>query len=73
MENWNCRILDYKDSRFLKKFYLFILRERERDRERESKSRGGAERGRERIPSRFHAVSTDPDAELKPTNHEIMT
>ena len=31
------------------------------------------ERGRRRIPSRLHAVSTEPDAHLKPTNGEIMT
>ena len=37
--------------------------------------RGGAERerGRERIPSRFQAVSAKPDAGFKLTNHEIMT
>ena len=35
-------------------------------------SRGGAERerGRERIPSRLHVDSTEPDAG---TNYEIMT
>ena len=31
------------------------------------------ERGRERIPSRLHAVSTEPDAGLELTNREIMT
>ena len=30
-------------------------------------------RGRERIPSRIHAVSTEPDVGLDPKNHEIMT
>ena len=30
-------------------------------------------RGREWIPNRLHAVSTEPDAELELTNHEIMT
>ena len=46
---------------------LFILREREH--------RGGAEREREaeRIPTRLHAVSPEPDAGLEPTNGEIMT
>ena len=34
-------------------------------------SEGGAER--ERIPSRFHAVSAEPDTGLKLTNHKIMT
>ena len=39
-----------------------------------SMSRGGAERegGRERIPSRFHAVSAEPDMGLDPTNCEVM-
>ena len=31
------------------------------------------ERGRERIPSRLHAVSTEPYVGLNPTNPEIMT
>ena len=39
-------------------------------------SRGGAEREEDtesEADSRLWAVSTEPDAELKPTNHEIMT
>ena len=36
-------------------------------------SQGGAEREGQRIPSRLHAVSAEPDVELKLTNHEIMT
>ena len=36
-------------------------------------SRGGAEREGERIPSRLCTVSVEPDAGLKPVNHEIMT
>ena len=38
-------------------------------------NRGGTEREGEgeRIPSRLHAVSTEPDAGLKPANREIMT
>ena len=49
-------------------------REREREREGESMSGGGAEREeeRERIPSRLHAVSTEPDARLKLTNSETV-
>ena len=46
---------------------LFILRERERA------SKGGAEREGDRIPSRLHAVSAEPNMGLKPTNCEIMT
>ena len=33
----------------------------------------GRERGRERIPSRLCAVSTEPNAKLELTKHEIMT
>ena len=36
-------------------------------------SRGGAERVRERIPSRFCTVSVEPHAELELMNREIMT
>ena len=35
--------------------------------------KGQRERVRERIPSRLHAVSTEPNAGLHPTNREIMT
>ena len=44
-----------------------------RDRESERASRGGKERGRERIPSRLHIVSTEFNAGLELRNHEIMT
>ena len=33
----------------------------------------GRERGRERIPSKLHTVSTEPDVRLEFMNHEIMT
>ena len=49
--------------------YLFL-------REREHTSRGGAEREGDtesEAGSRLRAVSTEPDAGLKPTNREIMT
>ena len=49
--------------------YLFMLRERECM----SRERAEKDRERERIPSRLHAVSTEPDAGLEPTNHKIMT
>ena len=42
-------------------------------RDREQVSRGGAERGEERIPSRLHAMSADPNVGLELTNLEIMT
>ena len=41
--------------------------------ERARESRGGAERGRDRIPSKLHTVSEEPDAGLKLTNTKIMT
>ena len=34
---------------------------------------GQSERERERIPSRLHTGSTEPDMGLEPTNCEIMT
>lgn len=37
------------------------------------KWRKGRDKGRERIPSGLHAVSTEPKAVLDPTNCEIMT
>ena len=40
---------------------------------RESGSGAERERGRERIPSRFLAISAEPDVGLKPMNREIMT
>ena len=54
---------------FLKFIYLFWERERERERE----NRGGAGREGERIPSRLHTVSTEPNVGLELTNCEIMT
>ena len=49
---------------------LFIYFERQGERE----SRGEAEReDRERIPSRFQAVSTEPDVGLELMNCEIIT
>ena len=46
--------------------YLFLT-------EREHKQRRDRERGRVRIPSRFRAVSREPDTGLEPTNREIVT
>ena len=45
--------------------YLFIFRKKVRER--------GSEREGERILSRLHAVSTEPNMGLSPMNHEIMT
>ena len=42
-----------------------IRRRGEKEREREG--------GRERIPSRFSAFSTEPNSGFEPMNHEIMT
>ena len=69
---------------FRKLFFkvLFVYsweRARERERERENKqeerertSRRGRGAEGERIPSRLHAVSAEPDMGLKPMNREIM-
>ena len=43
------------------------MREKESGRERERETE------RERIPSRLHTVSEDPNMRLEPTNCEIMT
>ena len=42
-------------------------------RERATVSRGGAERERERIPSRLHAVSAEPNVGFGPTKCKIVT
>ena len=42
-------------------------------RERKHELGRGREKERERIPSRLHAVSTEPDEGLEPTNCEIVT
>ena len=52
------------------KVYLFILRESVCVCERRERGRGAE---RERISSRFRAVSAEPDMELKPMNCEIVT
>ena len=53
------------------------MRERERERKSTSQaacaSRGGAEKDRDRIPSRIHTVNAEPDVGLELTNGEIMT
>ena len=59
----------------LKKFFLNICSFL-RDGERQSMSGGGAEREGDtesEASSRLQAVSTEPDAGLKPSNREIMT
>ena len=40
---------------------------------REKAEEGQRERGRQRIPSRLHTVSAEPDAGLDPVNREVMT
>ena len=40
---------------------------------RDSKWGRGGDRGRQRIPSRLHAVGAEPDTGLEPTNLEILT
>ena len=58
-----------KPKNFLKFICLFIYFEREKERGRGRER----ERERERMPSRLHAVSTEPSAGLELTNCEIMT
>ena len=59
---------------FFKFIYFAREREKQREGEKERVGKGGAERKgeRERIPSRIHAVSTEPDTGLNLTNHQIM-
>ena len=52
--------------------YSFIF-EREREGSCMREKRGGAERGRERTPSRLQAARAELNAELDPMNCEIMT
>ena len=54
---------------FFSKVYLFVLRETETV----GVGEGQRERGRERIPSRLHTTSTEPDVGFELTNREIMT
>ena len=44
-----------------------------REVERERGQKGGAERGRERIPNRLLTVSAEPNTGLDLTTHEIVT
>ena len=48
--------------------YLFL-----RQRERECKQGRGRKRGRQRIQSRLHAVSTEPDVGCELRSREFMT
>ena len=55
-------------------FFLSLCILRERERERERVGEGKRQRGRERIPSRLRAASTEPDAGLepaKPRHHDL--
>ena len=60
----NCVFLVF--SLFFKFIYLFW-------RERECEHKQGRGRERERISSQFYAISTEPDAGLKPMSRKIMT
>ena len=59
--------IDIIKSFFNISFFKFIYFEREREHKR------GRQRGRERIPSKLHSVSVEPDEGLKLMNREIMT
>ena len=58
---------------FVLSLFIHFEGERERERERASTNSGRAEREGERTPSRLCTVSTEPDAGLELTNHEIIT
>ena len=45
---------------------------RERERERRAQVGEGQRWGRQRIQSRLHTVSTEPDVWLELINHELM-
>ena len=47
--------------------YLFLEREKAGERQRERERKG------ERIPSRLHTTSAEPNMKLELTNHKIMT
>ena len=55
------------------RFFLGLFIYFEREKERELEQGRGRERGRQRIPSRLHMVSAEPNVGLKPMNSEIMT
>ena len=68
----NPRLTDVSSGLLLADLPVFV-RETERKREWEEKHKwGGAERRGDRRPSRFHGLSTEPDAGLELTNCEIM-
>ena len=84
--SWKCiwlfnnQIYCHKDFQdlFFSFFKCFILFLRERQREREREHEMGRHRQREadiesKAGSRLWPDSTEPNAGLKPTNHEIMT
>ena len=57
-----------KKKIFVLNVHLFTF-----EREREHEWERGRQRGRQRIPSRPHAASIDPDTGLEPTTYEIVT
>ena len=74
----NDRINNKKSGIFFnmlfKKMFIYFQREREREREEEEREQPkGRETGGERIPSRLHTDSTEPNVGLDLTNLEIKT
>ena len=66
------RFIYFESERVCKITHAWEEGQRKRGKERGNMSQGGAERGRETIPSRLHATRM-PDAGLDPMNCEIMT
>ena len=60
----------HSPSHLVLSWILFLV---ERERESKHEQGRGRERGRQRIPSRLRALSTEPNAGLEPTNREIVT
>ena len=70
--NWPCsRFYNFSSNHYLQEMLLsFFLSYFER---KCKQVRGREKQEKERIPSRLHAVSTEPDVGLKLMNSEIMT
>ena len=71
--HWACITFTY--SRITSRYIFFFFNDFSflRDGEGQSMNGGGSDREGDRILSRLQAVSTEPDAGLKPRDREIVT